>query len=111
MRISSLKIENGILRAHVETDPLPSQAEVFVALALDHAQSQVLHGENGGRRLEHVAVVRTFTHVGKAKKGEPFSRDASLRADSSGMSYRLVAFVQEPNQGKILGAAVERLKK
>jgi len=110
VRISSVKIENGKLRAHIETDPLPSQAEVFMALALDHAQSQVLHGENGGHRLEHVAVVRNLTSIGKTKKGEAFSRDVSLAADSSGVPYRLVAFVQEPNQGKILGAAVERLK-
>jgi hypothetical protein len=111
VRISSLKIENGHLRAHVETDPLPSQAEVFVALALEHAQSQVLHGENGGHRLEHVAVARNLASVGKTKKGEAFARDVSLAADSSGMPYRLVAFVQEPNQGKILGATVARLQK
>src|SRR5260370_23227968 len=78
VRISSVKIENGKLRAHIETDPLPSQAEVFMALALDHAQSQVLHGENGGHRLEHVAVVRNLTSIGKTKKGEAFSRDVSL---------------------------------
>jgi hypothetical protein len=111
VRISSLKIEKGHLRAHVETDPLPSQAEVFVALALEHAQSQVLHGENGGHRLEHVAVARSLASVGKTKKGEAFSRDVSLAADSSGMPYRLVVFLQEPNQGTILGATVERLQK
>jgi hypothetical protein len=111
VRISSLKVENGNLRAHIETGPLPSQAEVFVALALEHAQSQVLHGENGGRRLEHVAVAKSFARVGKAQAGEVFSRDVSLAADLRGIPYRLIAFVQEANQGKILGAAVERVQK
>jgi len=111
VRISSLKIENGSLRAHVDTDPSPAQAEVFVALALDHAQSQVLHGENGGHRLEHVAVAQSLTSVGKIRKGEAFSQDVSLAADLSGGSYRLVVFVQEPNQGTILGAVVERFQK
>ncbi len=111
VRISSLKIENRSLRAHVDTDPSPAQAEVFVALALDHAQSQVLHGENGGHRLEHVAVARSLTSVGKIRKGEAFSQDVSLAADLSGGSYRIVVFVQEPNQGTILGAVVERFQK
>lgn len=110
VRISSVKIENGNLYAHIETDALPSHGDVFVALALEHAQSQVLHGENGGHRLEHVAVARNLTKVGKAAKGEMFSKDVSLGVGSPGQSYRLIAFVQEPNQGKILGVAMERIQ-
>jgi hypothetical protein len=105
-----LKIENGNLRARIETDPLPSKAEVFVALALEHAESQVLRGENGGHRLEHVAVARSLTSVGKTAKGEIFSKDVSLALSVSGQPYRVIAFVQEPNQGKILGATVQRLQ-
>ena len=111
VRISSLNIENGELRAHIETDPSPKTAEVFAALALDHAQSQVLRGENGGHRLEHVAVVRGLVGIGKVKTGEALSKDISLKADSSGGPYRLVVFLQEPNQGKILGAAVDSPRK
>ncbi len=111
VKISALKVENGNVRAHIETGVLSAQGDIFVALALDHAQSQVLHGENGGHRLEHVAVVRTLTRVGTSKKNEAFSQDVSLPADSSGSPYRLVTFVQEPNQGRILGAAVERVQK
>jgi len=110
VRISSLKIENGSLRAHVDTDPSPAPAEVFVALALDHAQSQVLHGENGGHRLEHVAVARNLISVGKTVKGEMFSRDVTLALSATGPPYRVIAFVQETNQGKIFGAAVERVQ-
>ena len=108
VRISSVKIEEGNLRAHVETDLSPSKAEVFVALALEHAQSQVLHGENGGHRLEHVSVVRSLTSVGKIAKGQRFSKDVSLGLDAPGQPYRVIIFVQEPNQGKIVGAAIER---
>jgi hypothetical protein len=109
IRISSVKVENGKLRAHIDTDALPSHAEVFVALALEDAQSQVLHGENGGHRLEHVAVVRNLASVGKAGKGEMFSKDVSLSINAPAQPYRVIAFVQEPKQGKVLGAAVERV--
>jgi hypothetical protein len=106
-----VKIENGKLYAHIEADPLPSKAEVFVALALEHAQSQVLHGENGGRHLEHVAVARSLTSVGKAGKGEAFSKDVSLAAATPDLPYRLIAFVQESNQGRVLGVAVQPVQK
>ena len=111
VRISDVRIENGKLGAHVETDALPSKAEVFVALALEHAESQVLRGENGGHRLEHVAIVRNLVSVGRAKKGEAFSRDVTLNANTAGGPYRLVTFVQEPNQGRVLGAAMDVLAK
>jgi hypothetical protein len=111
VRISAIRIENGNLLARIETGPLPAQADVFVALALDHAQSQVLRGENGGHRLEHVAVVRTLRRVGTSSKGQAFSRDVSLTVNSPGTPYHLVAFVQESNQGRILGAAVEPVQK
>ena len=111
VRISSVKIENGSLRAHIETDALPTSGEVFVALALEHAQSQVLHGENGGHRLDHVAVARNLISVGKAAQGEVFSGDVSLALSAPGQPYRVIAFVQEPKQGKVLGATLERLQK
>jgi len=106
VRISSVKLENGKLHAHIETDPQPQSAEVFVALALDHAESQVLRGENGGHHLEHVAVTRNLVKLGKMKKSEAFSQDVTLNADPSAGPYRLVAFVQESNQGRVIGAAM-----
>jgi hypothetical protein len=111
VRVASVKIENGKLGAHIETDPLPAPAEVFVALALDHAQSQVLHGENGGHRLGHVAIVRKLVRIGETKKGDAFSRDVTLDVGASEGPYRLVAFVQEPSQGRVLGATMTALAK
>jgi hypothetical protein len=111
LRISSVKVENGKVRAHIETYLMPSKAEVFVALALDHAQSHVLRGENGGHHLEHVAVVRTLSSLGNVAKATAFAKDVNFALDSSAQGYRLIAFVQEPNQGRVLGAAVERVSK
>jgi hypothetical protein len=111
LQISSVTVEKGAVRAHIESGTLPSAAEVFVALALDHAESQVLHGENGGHHLEHVAVARNLTSAGKVAKGATVAKDVRLKAKPSDAGYRLIAFVQEPNQGRILGAAVELVRK
>jgi len=111
VRISSIAIENGQLRAHIETDSVPEKADVMVALVLDHAESEVLRGENGGHHLEHVAVLTNLTKAGKAEKGRGFSKDISLGSKSLSQACRLITFLQEPGQGKIIGAAVEPVSK
>jgi hypothetical protein len=111
LRISGVAVENGKLHAHIDSDPLPEKAELFVALALDRAQSQVLRGENGGHRLEHVAVVRNLISLGNAAMGSLVAKEATFKLDSSMPHYRLVAFLQQPNQRKIVGAAVASVEK
>ncbi len=111
VHISSVTVEKGAVRAHIESGAVPANAEVYAALALDHAESQVLRGENGGHRLEHVAVLRNMTNAGKVAKGAAFAKDVHIKAKPSDAGYRLIAFVQEPNQGRILGAAVELVQK
>jgi len=110
IKISSLRVEQGKVLAHVETDAVPSKGEVFIAIALDHAQSQVLRGENGGRQLEHVAVVERLASVGKMKKGEPFSKDIAINLNHPGTDYRVIAFVQQADEGRVLGAAVAHVQ-
>jgi hypothetical protein len=109
--ISSVSVDHGKVNAHIETGPLPPHAEVFVGLALEHAQSQVLRGENGGKRLEHVAVVLSLSKIGQSPKGEAFSKDVSVGGIARDETYRLIAFVQQEKQGSILGAAIESLPK
>jgi hypothetical protein len=108
--VASVRIEQGKIVAHIEAAAVPSKADVFVAVALDHAQSQVLRGENGGRQLEHVAIVERLTNVGKVKEGEPFSKDVAINVDHPEKNYRLVAFVQQADEGKVLGAAAAHVK-
>jgi hypothetical protein len=100
----------GLLRTRVETDAntARSNADVYVAIALDHVDSQVLGGENGGRRLTHVAVVQQITKIGKLQKGKTFAEDVQLKlkpgTELNGI--RVVAFVQAQGPGQLLGAAL-----
>lgn len=99
----------NVLRAHIETDVNSEKhnADVFVAVALDHVESQVLRGENSGKHLEHVAVVENLAKVGKLSKGKNFSQDVQVKLPSGAdlKNIRLVAFIQESGPGKLLGAA------
>jgi hypothetical protein len=113
VRLSAVSLDQGapgLLRTHIETDAntAKSNADVFVAIALDHVDSQVLRGENGGKRLTHVAVVQQITKVGKLQKGKTFAEDVQVKlkpgTDLNGI--RVVAFVQEQGPGQLLGAAL-----
>lgn len=96
------------LALHLEVPALPEESSgitVFVALADNQDQSRVTGGENGGRTLSHVAVVRALGAVGTASRSEAFSKDVKLPLKAGmGMSgLRVVAFLQDKNSGRILG--------
>jgi len=116
VRLSSVSTDASTLHAHLETEALDASfsaqnADVYVAVALNRAESQVSGGENAGHRLAHVSVVKSLTKVGVLKQGQILVQDVQLklgpRSDSSG--FRLIAFVQESQQGRVLGAASMRV--
>jgi len=113
VRIASAEIDaSSQLKAKVEASGAEKHGgSVWIAVALDHAASQVSAGENSGRHLEHVAVVEELKKIGKLDKGKPFSQDVTLKLKPGAdpKNLRVVAFVQEPNEGKVLGAASRNL--
>ena len=102
---------------HIEAGPLPlaarnQSAGVFLALADNTDESQVSRGENAGRTLQHVAVLRNLTRIGAVDASSQFSRDINLDLKSKNRAnLRLVAIVQEPDAGRVLGAGLTRLSK
>ena len=115
VRLGQVNIDAGsptVLRTHVDTDMNLDKhnADVFVAVALDHVESQVLRGENGGRHLTHVAVVQELTKIGKVQKGKTFGQDVELKLKpgTDPKNVRVIAFVQETGLGKLLGAALRK---
>jgi hypothetical protein len=102
------------LRAHIETEALTDSfgerdPEVYVAVVLDHAESEVSRGENGGQRLAHIAVVRTLFKIGSVQQGQSFAQDVQLKLEprTDPHNLRLIAFLQQPHQGGVIGAAVQ----
>ncbi len=113
VRLSSISADaSNTLHAHLETGVLDAsfgsrEADVYVAVALNRAESQVSAGENAGHRLAHVSVVKSLTKVGALKQRQVLAQDVQLKLDlgSDSGGLRLIAFVQEPRQGRVLGAA------
>jgi hypothetical protein len=88
----------------VEVDPGAHGGDVFLAVARNAASSQVLRGENQGRSLRHVAIVRSLSQIGSLKTRTGFAKDVPLSGGES--EDRAIAFVQEPGPGRVRGAAL-----
>ena len=115
VRIGELTLDPAnptLLRARIEADANSDKhnADIYVAIAFDHVDSQVLHGENGGKHLVHIAVVQDLIKVGKLPKGKTFAQDVQLKLKPGRdpKNLRLVAFVQESGPGRVLGAALRK---
>jgi hypothetical protein len=111
VQVTSVQVEGETLRAHVAIPPLsnsaPRRADVYMAVALNHAESQVLRGENQGNRLTHVSVVRELKKIGDINRKNGFSGDIhyAIPASDNAGNLRVIVFVQEGGPGKVLGAA------
>lgn len=115
MSISAMSVEGNapaILRASVKADGSSDKhnADVFAAVAIDRAESQVLRGENSGRHLSHVAVVQELVKIGKLQKGRTFDQNIqiNLKPGLDPENLRLVVFIQETNYGDVLGSALQK---
>ena len=103
-------VSPGIARVAIDKAPdgmTGGVADVMVAVASNETSTQVLSGENGGRKLHHVAVVRTMKVMGEIRDGRFFSAEIDLGKNSRDL--RIVAWIQERGQGRVLGAAMRSM--
>ena len=83
-------------------------ATLIAALADDQDQSSVLRGENEGRNLSHVAVVRTLMQLRPAPGStDPTPIELKLLSGVPQPKMRLVVFLADKRTGHILGAAMQ----
>jgi hypothetical protein len=88
---------------HLEANlPPHSGAEVLLAAVDDPPPGRVARGENAGRTLSHVRVVRDLRRIGRADQGA-WSGEVDLEPQAA--KLRLVAFVQERSTGRVLASA------
>ena len=101
-----------VLTVHLDTGQLPSSADgrasVLLAVADEKDASHVSGGENGGRTLRHIAVVRSLKKVGSLDQSNGFSEDVMIELPHRNGSIRLIAFVQDGETGAIWGVGSTR---
>ncbi len=112
VQISSVfNSSRGVPTVHIQADPSEKTAfsgngRLMVALAENAAVSPVLRGENSGRKLDHVVVVRSLMDLGRLNTAGAFSADVPLTGELKQWNgKRIIAFVQDQQYGPIQGAA------
>jgi hypothetical protein len=103
VRLSGVSIvSKNSVGAHIEVAPIASpnlagHADVLVALADESDESHVHGGENGGRTLSHVAVLRDLTRVGTVDAGKSFAKNVRIDLTAAPTrQMRMVVIVQVP---------------
>ena len=100
------------IQAHVDVrgNGLHGKANVYAAVALDHAQSHVERGENSGKDLQHVSVLVQLVKLGSLKADSEFSQDLQIKMKPAwqGKELRILVFVQHSDAGSVVGAAMRK---
>ena len=109
MQVTAEKQDNKAkVTVHVDAG---ADGTVWLALAHDREQSQVLRGENGGHNLAHVGVVYSLEQIGKSTNAGGFDKEmtVTLKPGLKNQNTRIVAFVAKGGSFKVVGAAQARL--
>jgi len=86
--------------------PANERPRILLAITEDGLSTSVGGGENGGRTLQHAAVVRQLRELGAATNGLfDVTVDPALHPDWNPAKLKVAVLVQEPGSGRILGAA------
>jgi hypothetical protein len=86
----------------------PGKGNVWVALADNRDESSVKRGENTGKTLTHVAVVRSLGKVGTVSKTAGLEKTVRVPLHTQTADMRVVVFVAE-STGPVMGVAMEPL--
>jgi hypothetical protein len=81
------------------------KGDLYAAVVDPVATTDVRNGENGGRQLHHVGVVRSLEKIGSLQdlNGAPLKFSLKTPAEVAPDKERVVVFAQKPGQGAILG--------
>jgi len=86
--------------------PEHAEANVFLAIAEDNLLTKVGRGENSGKTLEHLSVVRELKSVRAVKPAEKsleIETGLTLGENWKKENLKIIVFVQENESRKILG--------
>ena len=105
------------LRLSVRVERMPKladgdTADVLLAVTESGLSSDVARGENAGRKLTHVGVVRALSKIGYVgAASQPFTAEPSVALDKGWRreNLRAVVFLQGHTSRRVVGAAAIKL--
>lgn len=112
LSITGVSREGGQVSAKLASEvPLRKRVVLQVALAQERAETAVPRGENSGRRLSHVAVVRSLRSVATLRPGDRPPKEISIPVPQGVRAepLRLIVFLQDAESGQVVGVVASKL--
>jgi len=112
--LNGATVRDGALTVHVDASALPASAsdapaDLLIAVADEQDMSQVSAGENDGRKLTHIAVLRSLTRAAQVDKSRGYAGEVKIPfAQAAAKPLRVIAIVQSP-AGPVFALASARL--
>jgi hypothetical protein len=110
LQIQALEPQGKKSRVRISLEHWPAgesgRAVLLLAIASNQMQSRVSAGENAGKQLTHVAVVRSLQSLGDIEVGAPLNRETTIPLNPAERdSVRVVAFIQDAKSQRVLAVA------
>ena len=104
IELSGVEINNHNISLHYDVEKGPEDAILQLALVQKSAKTVVKRGENGGRILSHVQIVRKLQSISfnVSKNG---GSKIDIPSDLDNKNLEVIAFVQNLHTGEIMAAA------
>jgi hypothetical protein len=100
--LSNIKVDQNKATLNYQTQGNISNTVLFIAVVQKSAQTKVARGENGGRTLSHVQIVRSLNSLDL--KGSNGAETITLPKGFDPQGSELIAFLQNTSTGAITGA-------
>ncbi len=97
MNLTTQKNGENLLTANVQANTNIKQADIFVAVYENNLESEVISGENNGRKLKHDYVVLDLFGGYSLNDNQAFSKSIPLKQKWKSHNAGAVLFVQDKN--------------
>lgn len=100
--LSEVKKQNDEIQLHYQTNGAPENTSILVALIQKNATDKILRGENQGRQLSHVQIVRDIKTI--ALTGQQNGETSLSIPSGTKGEMEIIALLQKNGSGEIIGA-------
>jgi len=104
LTLSDVKFDKAQINLHYNIEGTTNNTSLLLALVQKSATTNVKGGENGGRTLSHVQIVRNLETIDLGGKNNG-SATIAIPSALNNQSLEVITFLQNKSNGQILAAA------
>lgn len=102
--------EAGVISIDYQLKDKPANAQLLIAVVQKHAATNVKTGENEGKTLSHVQIVRSIHTFNIPQQGAAGHQSIAAMAASNPQELEVICLIQNSLTGEIINAARASIK-